>query len=131
MAYGDKPGIIARDAAQAAAHAAVQAGGRSGVKTSEFWVSIGSAILGTVCLALIPTPFGAIGATALAIGAGAYANSRGNVKGALVSAGMSVLNGVAQGVPGTVGTVAGAAAAVVQAELPQAQPVPAQGGTYP
>lgn len=126
MAYGDKPGIIARDAAQAAAHAAVQAGGKSGVKTSEFWVSVGSAILGTVGLALIPTPFGAIAATALAIGAGAYATSRGNVKAALVQAGMSALGGVASSVPGAVGTVAGAAAAVIQAEAK-----PAQGGTYP
>jgi hypothetical protein len=115
MAFGDKPGVIATEAAQTAAHAAVAAAGKTGVKTSEFWVSIGAAIAGVVCVALIPTPFGAIAAGAIGYGAAKYAESRGNVKASLGTAALNALGAIAQQVPGPVGKVAAVAATAVAA----------------
>ena len=116
MAFGDKPSIVARDAAVAAAQAAAAKAGTSGVKTSEFWVSVLAAAGSVACLAFIPTPFGAIAAAGVAACAGVYANSRGNVKAALGAGALSALHGVAVAEGNNaVGQMAGGAEAIVGA----------------
>lgn len=110
----DKPAIVARDAAEAAMHAAAAQAGKVGVKTSEFWVSILGAAALPICIALIPTPFGAIAGAGIVAAAAAYANSRGNVKAALAQGAMTALSGVSQ-VPGPIGEAAGVAGAVIGA----------------
>jgi hypothetical protein len=68
------------DAAQAALSAAAQNAASTGVKTSEFWVSVlaaGGAVLAGV---LIPGVGGMIVAGVVTAGAAAYSHSRGNVK---------------------------------------------------
>jgi hypothetical protein len=96
-------------------HAAAQNAAKTGVKTSEFWVSVGAAAAGVLCALLVPTPFGMIAAAGVGAAAAVYSTSRGNVKAAALgavgaaAAAASSAGGIVGEVGTAVGVVAGAA----------------------
>jgi len=135
MNTSTKPAVVVRDAAQAAAAAAANAA-KKGLKSSEFWVSVGAGVLGTLAALLLPTPAGPIAALVLGGAAVGYSTSRGNVKAAAlgaVNAGLDAAAG-AGGVVGDVATVvkavegaaggAAVAAAVTTTTTTTAKPQP-------
>jgi alpha-D-ribose 1-methylphosphonate 5-triphosphate diphosphatase PhnM len=108
----------------AAAHAAIAKSHTSGVKTSEFWVTV----LGAAAAAVLAIPTlglgtaGIIAAGAIGVGVSAYSVSRGNVKASLASAGLNALANASKAVPGPMGEAAQVAAAIIGAASAQGQP---------
>lgn len=109
-----------QEAAQSALSAAATNAASTGVRTSEFWVYVGAAALGTLATLLIPGVGGLVLAGILSVGAATYGHSRGNVKAAALAGASAGLAAAASSSNTSVAMAAKAGSTLLAVAAPQA-----------